>query len=176
MIKVNDLSIMQECLRDKSQICAMIEFVKNGGFWTLDVLSKFAKEKGKKNSPLIEIVKFPDEKYMIHDGHHRLVSIYLAGRDFVRKDEYVQKEWDYCDYLKINFENGWVTPFDPIAEIRLPDIYKFKFTALDLSLKNKEEAIKFILSNKNLYAKPRTISKVSSLAQTIGDLNVSCNF
>jgi hypothetical protein len=145
----------------------MIEFVKNGGFWTLDILTKFAKEKGIKNPPLMEIVRFPDDKYMIHDGHHRLVSIYLGGREFIRSDEYVQKEWDYSDYLKINFKNGWVTPFNPIDEIRLPDIYGFKHAAIDLSKVNEAEAIKYILSNKQLYAKPRTISKVSSLAQTL---------
>jgi hypothetical protein len=164
-IKLNELIVMQENLRHTSQIEKMIYFVKNGGFWTEDVLKKYAESVGTRVCPLMEVVCFPDGKRMIHDGHHRIVSIYLGGRDYLREDEFILKYWDYKDYLNVNIDNRWVTPFDPRTEVRVPDIGEFKKKAIDLFAADPEKAREFIFKNKMSYIKDRNISWVSSLAR-----------
>ena len=158
--------VMQDDLRHPAQIPEMINFVKQGGFWTQRVLTDYAeKNQLTRICPLKEIIEFPDKKYMTHDGHHRLVSIFLGGRDYIREDEFVIKNWTYEDYLEINFSNNWVTPFDPRIEIRLAEIGKFKKHALDLSKTSVQESIDFIQSNKETYAKKRTVFTVQCLAE-----------
>ena len=164
-IFLENLMVMQDDLRHPAQIPEMIEFVRQGGFWTQDVLANYAKNNQlTRICPLKEIIEFPDKKYMTHDGHHRLVSVYLGGRDYIREDEFVIKNWTYDDYLEINFPNNWVTPFDPRTEIRLAEIGKFKKHALDLSKKSPEEAMNFIASNKSSYAKERNVFTIKCLA------------
>lgn len=170
-IRIADLFVMQESLRNIHQITKMIEFVKNGGFWSREALDAFALQNGIRHSPLMEIAVFPN-RMMIHDGHHRIVSIFLGGRDYIREDEYVVKHWNYSNYMGINFKTGWVTPFDPNCEIRLPDISAFKRTALGIANFSEENAISFIKSRKDCYAKPRTMNSVASLAATLNDINI----
>lgn len=156
---------MQDNLRNLTQIPDMIEFVRLGGFWTADNLQKYAEIKGIRISPLMEVIEFPD-RYMIHDGHHRAVSTFLGGREFIRGDEYVLKKWTYDDYLVENLANRWVTPFDPRTEVRLADFGVFKKYVLSLVEGGKlQEARNYILANKDLYAKVRTVSDIRSLVE-----------
>lgn len=166
MIELDDLMVMQYGLRNSSQIAAMIDFVQSGGFWTKEALKTYAENNSlSRVCPVIEIAKFPDGKLMVHDGNHRTVSVYLGGREYLREDEYIVKNWSYEDYLEISFENNWVTPFDPRTEIRVADIGIFKKKALEISKEDKEKAIAFILDNKLLYSKPRSVYGIKDLVK-----------
>jgi hypothetical protein len=163
-IEIDDLTVSQDAMRHTAQIAAMIEYIRTGGFWTCDALEKFATDNDLKVCPLIEIVQFPDGRYMIHDGHHRVVSTYLGGRHFLRGDEYRLKHWTYENYGGINFVNKWVTPFNPKSEIRLPDFWVFKKKVFELLEIDKDAATRYILDNGPLYKRLRTISGVACLA------------
>lgn len=165
-IKLGELIVMQDSLRHTVQVPGMIEFVRTGGFWTQESLKAFAvQNKLSRVSPVMEIIRFPDKKLMVHDGHHRIVATYLAGRNYLRGNEYVYNDWSYDDYLEINFGNRWVTPFDPRIEIRAADIGVFKKEALELAKSDPDAAIRFILDSKQVYVKPREVHGVTGLVQ-----------
>lgn len=169
-ILIDELMIMQHNLRNFDQIHDMIDYIAKGGFWTKESLAEFAvKLHHERVCPLMEIVFFPDGKKMVHDGHHRLVSTYLGGRKYIRGDEYVMKMWKYDDYLHINFDNRWVTPFDPRTHVRVADIGNFKKIALELSKIDPAEAEIYIRARQNTYVETRKWSSVANLAQTYLD-------
>ena len=164
-IGLDELTVLQDDLRHFSQMGEMIDFVRNGGFWTQEALNEFAIKTGiSRVCPLMEIAYFAeDERLMIHDGHHRAVATSFGGRDFLRSSEFTIKEWKYENYRNVNFANKWVTPLDPKKEIRFPDIGDFKKIALNILLTSEEEALRFILENKCLYARTRTVSSLAEL-------------
>ncbi len=139
MILLADLLVTHKSVRHWDDVQQMAEFVRRGGFWTLDVLKEYAESIGSKRvSPLIQISQFEDEQFFIHDGHHRSVSTHLGARNYLRDDEYEIKAWTYAEYLEINGELNWVTPFDPRDEVRLPDFASFQKEALRRYLLLKE--------------------------------------
>lgn len=154
----------QELLRDHDQVTKMVEFVSSGGKWTRDNIIDYAKKVGSKAS-VITISRFPDGLLLAHDGHHRLVATYLAGRCWLDTDEYVLTDWKYEDYLEVNFEKGWVTPFDPRQEVRLPDFLDFKNRVMAIVATCVESALEYIHQNKDKYATPRSIRTIIELAK-----------
>jgi hypothetical protein len=163
-LELDDLTVSQDALRHVEQLCPMIEHVKNGGFWNIAALTQYALDHDLRVCPLIEINQFPDGRMMVHDGHHRVVSTRLGGRHFLRGDEYLLKQYSYDNYLGINFNSRWVTPFDPRSEIRVADFGEFKKRVFELFEIDKDEAIRYILDNGRLYKRLRSISGVDCLA------------
>ena len=163
-MEIDELTVMQDNLRHL-QIDGMIEFVRGGGFWTVEALTAYAEKKQCRVCPLIELSKFPDGRFMVHDGHHRVVATYLGGRGYLRIDEYRIKEWKYEDYMSINFDLNYITPFDPRKESRLADISAFKRQVAEIIVQQgSEAAVAFIHANKRRYCQPRLVSGVSCLA------------
>lgn len=157
-IEIDKLIVTQFSLRHHDQIPGMVQFVKNGGFWNQHSLENYAKLNSLKVSPLISISLFEDNKMYIHDGHHRISSVYLGGRNFLRQDEYRIHRWLYKDYLEINISNNWITPFDPRIEGRVADLSVFK--------KNVEKSIdkiNYIINNKNIYLVPRQFNHIKDI-------------
>lgn len=159
MIEIASLIVMQEKPRRAEQIPAMTEFVRNGGFWTLDALTHHGGR-----VEMIYLSKFPDGTIMIHDGHHRVMATCLAGRTYLRDDEYIIREWTYEAYLNINWLTGYFTPHDPRTEVRLPDFLEFKEHVRRL-LGNEGEAAaaRYIHDSKHLFCKAREIRTVAEL-------------
>ncbi len=171
-MKLKNLIITQESLRNESQICAMIDFIKGGGVFSEGVLKQFAIQESLGSvSPLIKLSLFEDGLEYIHDGHHRVISIYLGGRNELFDREYEISEWKYQDYLDVVFLHpsdewmGWVTPHDVRTHVRLPDfkVYKEAVKALFYS-QGKEAALEFVTSNQHQYIKRRDFSTVEELA------------
>jgi hypothetical protein len=68
-------------------------------------------------------------------------------------------------YAEINFEAGFVTPFDPRTEVRVPDFTAFRQEVFRLYAHNPDEAVAFIRQNKSRYARPHTRSNLAQLAE-----------
>ncbi len=146
----------------------MIDFVKSGGFWTIEQLKRYATSTNTYCCFPIQINEFEDGFKCLHDGHHRCVSTYLAGRDYLRRDEYQITCWTYREYLEINHENRWYTPFDPRTHLRTHDISDFKAKAYKLFCKDPIEAVQWIECNKDLYCYPVSdIVTVADLAKVV---------
>ena len=87
---------------------------------------------------LSAIARFPDDRMMIRDGHHRCLATYIGGRTYLRHDEYSVETYTYEMYAEINFEAGFVTPFDPHTEVRVPDFTAFRQEVFRLYARNPE--------------------------------------
>jgi hypothetical protein len=142
----------------------MAEFVSQGGFFDLQSLDLFAEQHDQKPSPLIQINVFEDGSHVVMDGHHRCVSIWEADRHCLDDSEYQIHELTYGDFLNIDFEKGWVTPYDPRTHVRWPELRHFKNSVITcVELRDEETARKFIRESRKLYSIPRTISTIEEL-------------
>jgi len=116
-MELSRLTITQEKLRNPGQLYEMTQFVKNGGYFNG-----------------IEIAYCNDiDRYFIHNGHHRCVSMYFGGRLQLRDSEFIVKQWNKSNYDEINFDVGYVTPFDIETEIRVGDLTDFKKFAFNMA-------------------------------------------
>lgn len=168
-LKLSDLTVLQNKLAFSDEFAGMIEFVAAGGFFTETAILEFAQKNTLSRSlgtkpKLINIPVFEDGKKFIHDGHHRTAAIFLGGRDYLSEDEYKISNMLYSQYDEINPVVGFVTPFNPIAEIRKDDFGDFKNTAMKLFADGRaDEAITYIRRNKRMYAVPRIVSGIHEL-------------
>lgn len=171
-MKIANLIIMQEVLSEVDQLKEMVKFVAGGGFFTKIALEQYSGyNKTRDNfskTRLISITKFEDGGLFIHDGHHRIGAILMAGRDFLRKDEYTVNEMQYAQYDEINPSVGFVTPFVPTEEIRLSNFSEFKDIAIELFEKDESnKAVFFIRNNRHSYCRPREMVYVKDLIKGI---------
>lgn len=167
-MKINELIVTHNYLRHEDDVVEMIHYVKNGGLWTKECLVEYSKIKGfDRVSPLIQLTQFEDGKIFVHDGHHRVVATWLAGRDFLYSEEFNLTQWKYADYLEINHQNGWYTPFDPRIHTRTPDFAQFKKKARELFNSDLDNAEKWILENQHMFREERKYLFVPEMAQTL---------
>src|SRR5215813_11595598 len=160
-LQLDTLGIMHDEIRHKHQVVEMSWLVRDGLFWTQDVLCAHADKYHTLVPRLIAIARFPDGRMMIRDGHHRCLATYLGGRAYLRHDEYRIEVYTYEMYAEINFVAGFVTPFDPRTEVRIPDFGSFRQEALLLYARSPEAAVKFIRQNRFRYAHPRKYYNLS---------------
>jgi hypothetical protein len=164
-LQLDTLGTMHDEMRHKHQVVEMSWLVRDGLFWTHDVLCAYA---GKHHTPvrhLIAIAHFPDGRLLIRDGHHRCLATYIGGRGYLRYDEYRLEEYTYEMYAEINFEAGFVTPFDPRTEVRVSDFTEFRQEVFRLYARSPEEASTFIRQNKSRYAHLRRYNNLAQLAE-----------
>jgi len=117
---------------------------------------------------LIKIAQFEDGALYVRDGHHRVVAVYLGGRDFLHSDEYVIQQFTYKQFTEINLDVGWVTPLDPRTEARLPELSQWKqdvrrFQEVRI-LENVED---YIERNRWRYATPKVYHNVPDMAMHV---------
>ena len=175
MLSIDRLLVTQQKIRNLDQVVKMIEYVREGGLFTLDALEQHQSRGGV--SPLIEVTEFTDDGAMyLHDGHHRAVSIALGGRDYLVDGEYRIRTYKYADYAKANLSANWFTPFDPRTELRLSDMSDYKKLIQEMTDKNatEEEMLLFIENSKRLYSEPRSniVTLLDFAASTGSDLFV----
>ena len=156
-LRIEDCFVSQHGLRNVDQLEGMIEFVKEGRHFNEESLNP--------PGPLIKIVQFEDGQKYIQDGHHRMCAMVLADRPFMWPDEYILEHWDYNDYLDINFDCNWVTPYDPRTEVRYPDYGLYKKAVQDFLQKNGKLATKweFIPENRSRYCTQRNFYHIRAL-------------
>lgn len=171
MILIKNLLVTQNAIDSKTdEFKNMVEFVKAGGFFTEDAIKNFMENHASNRSlepakrlQLISINFFQTDVAGIHDGHHRVSAIYVGGRNYLRADEYFCKNMPYKMYNEINPKVGYVTPFNPITEVRLLDFREFKTEALKLLNEDPDSGYKYILEHKHMYATNRTTKTVMDL-------------
>lgn len=144
---MDNLIPMQDGLR--FDVSNMRTFVRNGGYFTKKALQEYDPQ----HTSLIAITECEDGKRYIRDGLHRVVAIYLEGRE-LREDEYFIEHIPYECFQKINRNCGWLTPIDPRTEVRLADFHCFKDQALQIIAEGKDPT-EFIFANRHLYCIPR---------------------
>ena len=157
---LDDLRPTQCGLREIDDIPAMVEYVRQGGTFSVPELIKHNPD-----DRLIQITRFEDGQHFIHDGHHRCLSIWLAGRDHLVDTEYEVTDWLYRQYSEIDFMLGYLTPHDPRQENRTADFYGFKAEVLEIANTSVERAIEFIRDNRYRFCEPRSCWHISDLAQ-----------
>lgn len=173
-MKIEDLIVTQNDLRNWNEIPEMILFVKNGFYWTKDQIDIYNKAHNiKHSSSLISIVQFKeDNNYYIHDGHHRVYSTFKGGRShlieseyiFLYKDETTKELWSYEDYDQFNPYNNWYTPYNPLTHIRLSNFFDFKETVKQkLNFDSFSNVEKWVIDNSNLYKIERTKKNIFDL-------------
>lgn len=170
MIKISELGITQQKLRNVVQLSEMIQFVKMGGVFTTDSIAAYhLKTEGSDGYvDLIEIVRFEDGRLFLRNGHHRAVAIFLAGRDKILDGEYHITDWKYSDFEDINLVRGWVTPFNVRTEVRLPDLAQFKdLVRRTYSELGRDAAIRLIHEKQKLYCEGKQVEGIAALANTV---------
>lgn len=158
-MNILNLTISQQGFRSIPQIEGMVRFVAEGGFFTLATL---------KDPRLISIVEFEDGRRFIHDGHHRIAAIYLAGRKELREDEFLLSQWTYEQYRDINLSLRWITPFDPRFQVRACDYEKYKqhiwFVHSEFG---ESEACLEIKKRCHIYLRPRRSLSIQDMLREI---------
>jgi hypothetical protein len=127
---------------------AMVEHVRDGGDF------RSATSSAGRPTPIV-IDRFPDSRLFVRDGLHRVTAI-LLGREDRRlwPGEYRMCEMSYRMYTSLDPADGWFTPFDPRAEVRLADIAAFKVQVVALLAAGREPH-SFVLANRRLYCRAR---------------------
>lgn len=130
MIKLTSLIPTQSGLRDDRLTKRMTEFVDAGGIFDYQSLISYNQaNKTNRGSSLITLNQFEDGAIYIQDGHHRVVGIYLDHRDFLYPEEYRLENWTYAQYAELTVNSisvGWLTPFNPLIEVRHPEFHNYK--------------------------------------------------
>jgi len=152
-MKINDLQITQDGLRTYD-LAEMVAFVKSGGIFTQKVLDDYNSCSG---NNLIMLNRFEDGRFFLHDGHHRVAAIWLAGRDFIYPEELGGfTDYVYARYGRPNFDRGWYTPFDPRTQVRIPDFFDFKEEVRRMAVEDPARAVSYIMGHRDRYTVPRT--------------------
>lgn len=164
-MKIADLKVIQSGLREYGQLAKMIDFVRDGGVYSRETLDAYNESQG---ANLIVLTRFEDGSLFIHDGHHRVASVWLSGtRDFLHPDEYTFKDSTYARYISPNFQIGWYTPFDPRTHVRVPDFFDFKDEVGRLAAHDETNALSFIEDNRDRYMLSRgEINNISTILDT----------
>ena len=80
----------------------------------------------------ISIIQTEDDKLYLWDGHHCAAAAHWAGHAYIPRSEYNITKMTYEKVMTINFDKGYVTPFDMRTECRLADFSFFKNFVLDI--------------------------------------------
>jgi hypothetical protein len=80
-------------------------------------------------------------------------------------EEYQVTAWSYEQYQEVNLAAGWVTPFDPRAEVRVADLVAWKQRALELAQREREQAERWIRERRSEFSRRREIRTVAELAE-----------
>jgi len=156
-LSLDTIWITQHKLRKPEQIAGMVKYISDGGSWKSDAAN-----------PIV-INEFPDGLKIIHNGHHRIVSMFLAGKESLISNEFKLTKFHYEDYLNPNISAGFFTPFDPRIEVRLSDFGSY-YTEVKAKVRNRisdQEVVEFINLNRGRYAEPRSLETVADLVKVL---------
>ena len=105
----------------------------------------------------IKIVEFEDGTRMVRDGHHRAVAKYSIFGG-LQGNEYDIEKFTYKQFLEVNLDVGWITPFDPRINVRLCDLSHYRHLFEQVKSKVSKDDLKsfiYMCSYTDLYTTPR---------------------
>lgn len=183
MIDTKHLIPMQAGLRlPDEDIDRMWEFARDHGFFNEESLRKHNPHR----TSLIAIARIPEDMssplnglvcahegfyHFIRDGLHRCCIAHLS-RGYLRDDEYDIEDWEIKDFNEANPGAGWVTPINPLIEVRVPDFHAYKMRVLSMvSTTWPQLVLDYIQEarDKNVYCVPR-LDYMSRLDDVAHDL------
>lgn len=141
-------------LRSKKKVDKFIKRIRKGNLF-----------RGMK-SP-IKLTRTEDGLIYVHDGHHRLYACYLCGIKGLMDCEFIIKDMTYADYEVMNFNVGWVTPFNLKTHCRIPDFFDFKNRILlereKTILHHFDKYVSALYLNSSHFSEPRKIWEIAHL-------------
>ena len=150
-IPINDLTPTQAGLRNRQRAIDIGEKIEAG-------------TKLERRSP-IAITRFEDNRLFVHDGHHYIVGLIFGGRDTLENDEFKVTDWTYEQYREVNWNDGFITPFNPNTEMKVADLARFRTAVQFIRERNGDEAAEdFIRTHGYLYLVPRRLKEFWELA------------
>eukprot|EP01114_Cavostelium_apophysatum_P020652 TRINITY_DN6981_c0_g1_i1.p1 TRINITY_DN6981_c0_g1~~TRINITY_DN6981_c0_g1_i1.p1 ORF type:complete len:253 (-),score=38.49 TRINITY_DN6981_c0_g1_i1:34-738(-) len=173
---LSELIVTQHGFRsqNREKLQQMINYVAKGGLFDDQELRRYKKEKHKETDR-ITLAKFerteqtiPHCCTYIWDGHHRVLAMYLGGRNYIDPSEYrIITNFRYDLTAKKHLSSGFVTPFDPREEVRLPGFYDFKKEALEEIRRHnwsESEIDEYLEKNASRYKRKREFSTIGEMA------------
>lgn len=146
-MKIDVLIPTQAGLRNLTKLVGMAELVRNGHVFN--------------DGRPIDLSRFEDGQIYVHNGHHRVVACLMGERLELEDDEYKITDWKYAKYLEVNFDAHFVTPFDPLTEVRKADFKGFWEAVAYVQIhQGEDEARMFIHRHRYLYCQPRNVWRV----------------
>lgn len=107
----------------------------------------------------IQLSRFPDGALYCHNGHHRIAACVIAGRVELFEGEYVIEDWTYEQYLEINWDLNYLTPFHPPTETRIEELTPFRTAVAFITERGGRRAAEaFIWRHTELYKRPRVVT------------------
>lgn len=180
-LRLSEVRVTQQSLRNLNQLPEMIEFVRNGGIFSSEAIRDYTEMRPgpvprdihRIAIAILSVDGLPSGFY-IRNGHHRAVSIFLGGREVLLPEEFDIEVRTPNEFKETHFLNtdgswmGWVTPFDIQTHCRLFNFGEYKAQVRDLYENDgPEAAMEFIEANQKLYCEPRRIERVSELANEV---------
>ena len=111
-----------------------------------------------------------DNQLYVHDGHHRLVYEISKGNNTLPDNYFTIKDFTKEKYDEINFDYGYVTPFDIESECRKPNFFEYKIYIIRLFKCVVDDVAdgtnlveRFILSTKDMYVEKRSVFTMEEL-------------
>lgn len=92
-----------------------------------------------------------DNIFYLNDGHHEISAAIAYGLDTIPESNYNIMKVSLNQMLSVNFDIGWVTPYNPATHCRILDLTNFKKIAFE------HKDIDFIYNNQNLYLEERKV-------------------
>lgn len=83
------------------------------------------------------LLKMEDGKLYLNDGHHRLTAAYAVNVPFKHLTFNVM-DMTYTKMMEVNWDIGWLTPYDPRFQVRRNDCLRFKTMIKDFVADGKE--------------------------------------
>lgn len=112
----------------------------------------------------IALTQTEDDLLYIWNGHHRLFSLWQAGVRGLPPDKVNIAHMTYAQLGSINFDKGYVTPFDPRKECRLEDFVAYKAEVIKrYQTYNYDQAIRYITSYTHKFRELREVRHIKDL-------------
>ena len=152
--KIKSILPLQNSLRDFAKLPFLVDDIKSDKIGTFNINSYIS---------LTHFVSM--DRYLVHDGHHRLTAYILANVD-VPEHLISIKKYTVKDYLSVNFKDGWTTPINPFINSRRCDLSNWRKLieqkCISLNDKCTED---YIYSNFQLYSLPKRFFYMNDFAE-----------
>jgi hypothetical protein len=150
MLRLEDITVTQNRIRSSQSFQELQSKMKDDS----DFLRK---------NPVV-LLQTEDGKYWVWNGHTRLAAYWALGFRKLIPEQYYVMKLTYAEVASVNFNVGYVTPFDPKDQCRAADFFEYKKVVRGLfNVVGPWYALKHIVEHSYEYIEERKIHKISKL-------------